>query len=303
MVAPNDLLRANGLVAMTTFLAVLLGGALPGPLMDALGGSLWLAGLPCIALAVFGFFAAFRIAPLPAQRPSLTLSPNPLRGLGDTLRSLRERPALFAVVLAMSLFWFNGGVLNQAINGMAAPEWLDLPLGHKAKVSALLMTQSIAIIIGSLLAPTLTKRHAPHRVVMTGAVALVTGEVALGLVGTVLSSTPIPALYGLSVAYVFTVACMLITGIGGAVFFVPVNAYLQSAIEAGDRGRAFAANNFLNFLFIFLGGAWYMGLRGALGVAPTFVTGAAGALMLVYLGLARRELATIAFTSEAPTSA
>ncbi|MCK6570303.1 MFS transporter [Myxococcota bacterium] len=281
------LLSANAIVAMTTFLAVLLGGALPGPLMDRLTGAVWLVGLPCVLFAVIGLGFALRIAPLPAQRPTLKLRLNPFAGLGDTLRSLTERPALFAIVIGMSLFWFNGGVLNQAINGMAAPAWLDLPDGEKSRVSLLLMAQSVSIVVGSLVAAPLARRFAPNRVVLTGAFGMVAAQTALLAIGPVF--TPATG------AYAFAVGCLLCTGLFGAIFFVPVNAYLQAAIEAGGRGRAFAANNFLNFLFIFFGGAWYLGLRGHLGLSPTLCTALAGGVMLAYLLRRARHLKSITF--------
>lgn len=287
MVGETRLLSANSVVAMTTFLAVLLGGALPGPLMDRLSGSLWLVGLPCVLLAVIGLLFALRIRPLAPQRPALAIKWNPFAGLWDTLRSLWERPALFSVVIGMSLFWFNGAVLNQAINGMSASSWLDIPPGEKSRISWLLMAQSVSIIVGSLLAAPLARRFAPWRVVLTGALGMVGAQLALTAVGPVL--TPATGAYG------FTIGCLLCTGLFGAIFFVPVNAYLQAAIEAGGRGRAFAANNFLNFLFIFFGGAWYLVFRGKLEVAPTLCTAGAGLLMIGYLFRQSHHLKSIEF--------
>lgn len=287
MVGDTRLLSANSLVAMTTFLAVLLGTALPGPLMDQLAGRVWLVGLPCVVFAIVGFFAATRIEHLPPQRPDIVLQANPFAGLPDTLRALRDRPSLFAVVIGMSLFWFNGGVLNQAVNGMSAPDWLDIPDGEKRRISLLLMTQSLAIVVGSLAAAPLARRFPPRRVVLGGALGMVASQVALVAVGPLLTPS--------TGAYAFTLVCLVCTGLFGAIFFVPVNAYLQAAIEAGGRGRAFAANNFLNFLFIFLGGLWYLVLRGKLGLAPTVCTAGAGALMLWYLFHHRAHLAAIEF--------
>jgi MFS family permease len=287
MVGETRLLSANALVAMTTFLAVLLGGALPGPLMDRLHGALWLVGLPCVVFAVLGLLFALRIRPLPVMRPELRIGLNPFAGLGDTLRSLRERPALFAVVIGMSLFWFNGGVLNQSINGLAGAAWLDIPEGEKSRISWLLMAQSVSIVAGSLLAAPLANRFKPSRVVLVGATGMVAAQVALTAIGPLLG----PA----TGAYAFAVGCLLCTGLFGAIFFVPVNAYLQAAIEAGGRGRAFAANNFLNFLFIFLSGAWYLVLRGQAHLPPAWCTAAAGLVMLAYLAKQSHHLKSIEF--------
>ena len=111
-------------------------------------------------------------------------------------------------------------------------------------------------------------------------------QCGLLLVGTVLTAS--------GGAYVWTGLCLVLAGFAGALFFVPVNAYLQTAMEEGDRGRAFAANNTLNFVFIFLSGAFYA-LREALGVSPAIATAAAGFIMVLYLFRARTQLGGISF--------
>ncbi len=286
MVNERDLLFANSLVAMTTFLSVLLGESLAGFLMDELGANLWQAALPCVVFACIGLGFALTIRKLPAQRPTLRLSLNPFAGMGHTLGTLWSRPALFAVVIGMSLFWFNGGVLSQAVNGLAAPDWLDIGEGEKAQISKLRMWQSLAIVLGCLAAGPVARRVKPSLVIFGGAVTMFIAQCGLLLVGTVLTAS--------GGAYVWTGLCLVLAGFAGALFFVPVNAYLQTAMEEGDRGRAFAANNTLNFVFIFLSGAFYA-LREALGVSPAIATAAAGFIMVLYLFRARTQLGGISF--------
>jgi len=54
LVGPSKLVRANGTIAMTTFMGVLFGQALAGPLLDNFGDTLWIVGLVCVAFAIVG---------------------------------------------------------------------------------------------------------------------------------------------------------------------------------------------------------------------------------------------------------
>ncbi|MCB9549861.1 MAG: MFS transporter [Myxococcales bacterium] len=288
IVPPDRLVPANGMITMTTFLAVLTGQALAGPLMDAFGPAaeaprLWMPGVVCVGFAVLGTVIALGMRPLPALRPELKIGYSPFGDLPATLRTLRKDRRLFDVLLLNSFLWFNSAVLNQAVNGLGGRDYLAVPADAKVELSYLLTTISVGIIAGSLAAPRLAARFSLGRVVFLGAGGMAALQIGLLLIGPVVGRD----------TGGFPVALSLLFAIGfaGALAIVSVQSWLQDAPPAGMRGQTFAANNFLNFLFMFFAGGFYL-LSNLVG--PTFTQLGGAAILVVYLVRIRRSVAPMA---------
>jgi MFS family permease len=286
LVGPSKLVGANGTIAMTTFMGVLFGQALAGPLLDNFNDQLWLVGAFCVGFAVLGTVFARFMKPLAAQKPDLEIGVNPFGNLFQTIGVLRSQKGLFSIVLLYSFFWFNGGVIQQAITGLGDTGYLDIQAGEATEISYLLVFLAVSIMVGSLVAPKIASRFPLGKVAATGAVMMVLAQLSLLLIGTVVSREQ-GALH---------LAKLSMVGIGffGAFFVVPIQSYLQDAPPAGMRGQTFAVNNFMNFIFIFLGGVWYMLFRGNF-IADFKVSAAitqvgAGLLLLGFLAVKWRHV-------------
>lgn len=295
LVPPTRLMRANGTIAMTTFLSVLLGQALAGPLMDNFGDRLWVPGLTCVGFAVLGTWFAVRMGPLSPQKPNLSLVrlgpvPSPFGTLLSTMKMLARQEGLMRLVVLYSIFWFNGGVIQQAILGLGEPAYLNVVEGEKALLSYLLVTLAVSIIAGSVAAPRLAPRLGTPRMVFGGALLMGVAQLAVLLLGPVVSREA-GGLYLAHIIFAFMGFC-------GAFFVVPVQTYMQSAPPPGMRGQTWAVNNFMNFLFIFLGGVYYLLARHrALDIGPAWAQAIAGGVMLLYVLWVRRDIARMNFTS------
>lgn len=294
IVPSHKLIKANGMVTMTTFIAVVLGSALAGPLLDELGEHLWMCGAVCAGLAVLGTFTATRIEHLTPTTPELSILPNnrvnPVEwwktlyaGQIATIRKLSAQEGLIAIVLFNSAYWFNAGVINQAIVGMGEPAYLDIGLGEKKVLSFILGGLSVAIGIGAMLAPRLAKRIPPSRLVVGGAILMVLGQLPMNLIGPVFTREHggMPLMM-LSAGWI---------GITGAIALVPLSSYLQYAPPEGMRGMTFGVTNLFNFLFLFLAGIYYLVVRGpGLGLSPALAQSLSGGVMLLALWLSRKQV-------------
>src|SRR5260221_8142192 len=65
----RDLSRANGVLEMSTFMAIVLGTAIGGYLFEAWRAHLWMVGLLVLGVAGLGTATSFPISPLPAAAP------------------------------------------------------------------------------------------------------------------------------------------------------------------------------------------------------------------------------------------
>ena len=286
LVHPNNLIRANGAVTMTTFLAVLLGSGLAGPLIDGFGDDLWVTGIVCIAIAGIGTWAAHGIRHVPAQKPDHPLPRQPFGNLLTTIRQLKKQDGLMGLVVLNSVFWFNSAVINQGIIGLGGEAYLGIGEGEQTKLTLVLATVSASIGLGAFLAPGLSKRFGPGNTALGGAVVMFASQLCFNLVGPVISR----AEGGLTLMH----AVGAVTGIAGACLAIPITAFLQHAPQEGMKGMTFGVTNFMNFLFMFLSGVYYLGVP-VLGVSPALAMTGSGAIMLVILAFNLKRLKAMSF--------
>jgi acyl-[acyl-carrier-protein]-phospholipid O-acyltransferase/long-chain-fatty-acid--[acyl-carrier-protein] ligase len=288
LVGADDLVRANGITTMTTFVSVLLAGALAGPLLDALDGQLWVTGLGCLAIAGLGLWTALRIRDLPAQNPRLVVPWNPFGSMWSTVKSLRAREGLLTLVFLNSAFYFNAAVVQSAIVGLGAPKYLDIGQSENKLLSFVLASLSAAVGIGSLVAPRLARKYHPGKMAATAAVLTFVGQLGFNLVGPVLSR-------GDGALWVMH-ACAIWVGVFGAAMIVPVVAFMQHAPPAGTRGQVFGLTNFSNFLFIFLSAAYYQVFRlPSVDLSPALATTGSGLVLVIAVWISRKQLARLNF--------
>ena len=280
LVGKRRLLSANGLISMTTFLAILFGQAAAGPLLDRYGSRLWVTGAWCVGFAVIGTAVAMLIRPLRPLRPKLRI--RPFGSVMETIRELRTDPRVFPVLIVNALFWFNGGVVQQALVGLGAEGYLDIPKDENWRLSLLLVALATSIILGSLAVPVVAKAIRPGKLVAFGAFAMLICQGALAVMVTTLGAD----------AYYPAIGVVAVLGFTGAFFAVPVQTFLQDAPAEGTRGKTFAVNNFLNFLFIFLAGGFYMA-SSKLKLHPGVAAAAAAAIMCLVVVIHGKSVLSI----------
>jgi MFS family permease len=191
------------------------------------------------------------------------------------------------VLLVNALFWFNGGVIQQALVGLGAPAYLDIPKDQNWRLSVLLVVLASAIIVGSLCVAPMARRVRPGKLVAFGAISMLSCQALLAAV---------VGWRGVD-AYKPALLIVALLGLTGAFFAVPVQTFLQDAPQEGTRGKTFAVNNFLNFTFIFLAGGYYFA-SSKLRVAPTDSAAVAGLLMCAVLAIVRRSVLSIECPSD-----
>ncbi len=290
LIPQNRLLRANGIISMTTFAAILFGQALAGPLLDGFGKRLYLPALICLFFAVLGtIIASFMHRSLP-QNPEQKIAKNPFGHIFSTMKTLSRQKGLLRFVIMYSLFWFNGSVVQQAIVGLGEPAYLNVGIGEKSFLSYVLVTLSLSIIVGSLIVPRIAAYWGEGRIVILGVCLTAFGQLMLVSIGHIFTREFLG----------FTVCHMLtgIIGLGGAMFVVPIQTYLQHAPQKGQKGQTVAVNNFMNFLFMFLGGIFYLAARlPQVNIGPTAAQAISGLTVLLAIFINRRLILSMRILS------
>lgn len=240
----RDLPAANGVVLMTTFLAIILGSALAGFLMHWFSDRMWLAGWVCIAIAVIGVFTALFIRRLPAASPNLSFELGVLFIPSEIQRLLRKDAGLRNALIASTVFWLAAAIVQPAVNALGKRQLLV-----DDRLTSLLVTViSLGIALGCALAGYLSGGKVNATVQRAGAWGMCATLILLALRGG-----PRDHLLG----YWGSMVALVVLGVFTGLFAVPLQVFLQSKPPPGDKGRMIATQNLLNWIGIFASSGIY----------------------------------------------
>jgi acyl-[acyl-carrier-protein]-phospholipid O-acyltransferase/long-chain-fatty-acid--[acyl-carrier-protein] ligase len=256
----SQLTRANGLVELSTFAAVVLGTSAGAFLFARWKGEPSRMGLVLLAIAVAGSLASLRIPKVPASGSREPFHWNPFTEIWAGSKRLIEKRDLWLAVAGISYFWFVGALFQMTII-LFGSESLRV---SDERVGLLVTALAIGIGAGSVAAGWLSSNRIELGLVPWGAVLL--GGCSL-LVGSLHSMAAI----GVALAGV---------GFGGGLFIVPLNAYLQDRADAQEKGRILATNNFFNMLGVVLASGVLSLLHDVLHWQPSHILEALGAFTL-----------------------
>lgn len=252
------LVKANGTMEMLTLAAILIGNLAGALLIDAYP-PLFCFNLLFIVFAVALLLNVFMaVSP---RHPEVKFA----RTLGDfagNTRALVTSPRLGRVLLGTGLFWFCGSVLKTNFSpwGLGPLGFRDgfpyslfgfhAELGATTQIALLGLWLAIGVMIGSMLAGQLYRTgevQATRRWgwTMAGLIVILTG---------VTGTLPVKAM-------------LILIGIAGGLFLIPLNAALQAECHRGALGKTIATQNFLENCVMLAGAGLVYAAAGA-GVGP-----------------------------------
>ena len=298
LVREGDLAPATGLTQMTTFLAIIFGVSLAGLLADIFADRLYLAGLVTVTIAGLGTLTSLGIARCPATAPRRQIS---LRSFGSVLPTLssiiHSDPLMFRIMIVYSWFWFVGGVTLTAINALGR---LQLGLNN-FQTSLMVATTSIGIAAGSVIVGRMSRGKVRLGLIVPGMALMVFCQLGLFLLPlhtptpdelellNHLKNTPVEMQDKTPIVPVASeeirTLCfgfLFLMGAASGFFSVPLLTFIQARPPSSEKGRVFAAVNWLNWVFIVASAIAYgtgMGLvdnhanrlMGALGILTLLV--------------------------------
>ncbi|MEX2648575.1 MAG: acyl-[ACP]--phospholipid O-acyltransferase [Alphaproteobacteria bacterium] len=247
MFADHQLSRVNGLGEMCTFLAIILGTTLGAVAFDAWGDNLVYVGAFQVAVAAVGLTASLGIERTPRARADSKLASLPWNEVAKGFREVYTTRPLWFAVLGITYFWFLGSLLQLDIV-LLGDEVMGL---SETRIGLLQAALGVGIAIGSVVAG----RLAGDRVEL-GLVPL--GSIGMGFAGcAVVWATP---------SFPLVAATLLLVGVTGGFFIVPLVAFLQQRSSPERRGRLIATNNVLNMLGVLATSAVIYGAHDMAGV-------------------------------------
>ncbi|MDG2382967.1 MAG: MFS transporter [Pirellulaceae bacterium] len=289
----EDLPRANGIILMLTFLAIIFGTVSAGYLKYLLvdvnqplaeqAHHLAIGSAACVVIAVIGTVIVFIVRKVPAAKSDLKFVWASLFVRRDTLQILRADRPLVAALLASSMFWLVSGIAIQAVNSLGI---VQLRL-NSMLTSVMTAMVGLGISVGAVIAGKLCQGRANPKVVRVGLWGLVSCLVLLSIswpvgpaqatgvkthdrqLGSAVSmqSTAETAAAGSKtgsapeyhhlLGFQGSLVVLALLGVAAGFFAIPVQVFIQSRPPDEQKGRMIAVMNQANFLAILLSGVLY----------------------------------------------
>jgi acyl-[acyl-carrier-protein]-phospholipid O-acyltransferase/long-chain-fatty-acid--[acyl-carrier-protein] ligase len=249
MLPDKDLSRGNGLLEMSTFLAIILGTSVGGAIYEAWKDRLGWIGVVLIFIAVLGTLTSLGITKVRPSGAAKRFVLNPLAEIWHGTKRLYSDQPLWLTVMGISYFWFLGAFL-QMVLPLFGKEILHL---GETRIGLLWTFAALGIGLGSLAAGRLSGDK-----VELGLVPI--GSIGMGIFSIVffLSQS----------SFAWTAASLVCLGFWGGFFAVPLNALLQQRSGREDKGRLIATNNVFNTIGVLLASVMLWSMANLLGVPP-----------------------------------
>jgi acyl-[acyl-carrier-protein]-phospholipid O-acyltransferase / long-chain-fatty-acid--[acyl-carrier-protein] ligase len=223
----RDLVRANGLIEMSTFVAIILGTALGTAMFVAWHEHLEIIGICLIAIAVVGTGASLRVPYVPPSGARHTFHLNPWGEIRRGLRRLASESMLGLTVLGIAFFWLLAALLQMAVL-LFGKEIMGLDDLHVGLLGTFL---ALGIGAGSLAVGRLSGQKVELGLVPLGALGMGTSTLLLSVSAS---------------SYALTAIALVVLGLAGGWFIVPLQAFLQYKSRGEERGLLLATANFLS---------------------------------------------------------
>ncbi|HWQ03335.1 MAG TPA: MFS transporter, partial [Candidatus Nitrosotenuis sp.] len=251
----------NGVLELTTFVAIIAGTVTGGYLAEWFAGREAWAGGILLLLSALGFVAAIRIPPLPAADPARPLRINFLGDLFDQWKLIRSDRVLFLATLGNTYFWFLGALLQLGVI------FLGTDILHLSQRETGLLSAAVAIGIG---VGSLVAGYVSGNKIELGLIPL--GALGMSVLGLLVARGGASTLA--------TAAQLSLLGFFAGFFIVPVNALLQHRPDPDKKGGVLGAANLLSSFGLFAAVGVYYALQAWLRFNPLEIFLAASVLTI-----------------------
>jgi 1-acyl-sn-glycerol-3-phosphate acyltransferase len=253
---PEELIGGNGVTEMGTFVGILLGEILGAVLVVQRPNGIALEAIATIAVALLGLIASYRIPNAPAPVPELKVSWN---FVGESIRNInfsRKNRVVFLSMLGNSWFWFYGALVLAQFPVYAK----DFLHGDHSVFVLLLTVFSLGVGAGSLLCERLSGRKVEIGLVPFGSIGLslfgadlyFSSQHFAALAGALASGPHLDAFAMMASHHAIwrILFDVLMIGMFGGFFIVPLFALIQIRCDPAHISRTIAGMNILNALFM-----------------------------------------------------
>ncbi|MHA3057482.1 MFS transporter [Acinetobacter sp. ANC 4641] len=246
----NELMSGNALFQTGTSLAILFGMILGGAVISISHETLIWVCLTILIIAILGYISSRFILAQRVSASELKIDWNFFRTSWQTIQYAKDIKIIFLILMGNSWYWFYGASYLTQI-----PELTHKYLYASENVVSLLLTFfSVGIGVGSLLCRKIGGAEVNIKMVPVGAIGLTVFAFYLAWAMYQLpvhhTLFSIQDIFSHGLAYYHVMLAIILLGISGGFYIVPLYAMMQVYSPVSHRARVVAANNIFNAIFM-----------------------------------------------------
>ena len=238
----KEISRANGISGMLTFIAVILGFGSGFIIKHFCDDSSYIAGFIMASFSLAGLLAAYMTG-----NPRHAVKAEKEIPFSDCFRNIFKTRAFYLSVLGEAFFLAAGTIIQLSLV-LYAKYSLLIPGTDPLALGIVQLAPSLGIGVGCYLAGRLSGNRVEFGLVPCGCAIM-----SIFLAVSVL----FPGGYftwNEHMIYPFSLLFLILAGIGGGLFVIPLKAYIQLKAPADQRGGILAASNVICFAAILFAG-------------------------------------------------
>ena len=258
----------NGLIAMSTFIAIVTGTILAG-VMKGMAVLSWVGPL-AIGVAALGAFCSFFIPKAPSSQPDMKIDFNLSKATKHLYDIARRVKSVHLSILGLSWFWFVGALVLT----LATPYAKFVLGGTESLATAIIVTFVVGIFLGSVACIKLSKLEVELGLVPLGALGMTLFGLDLYLMDY---QTPTGSPVGVWEFFVTATSWqnwrvifdLTMVAVCAELYQIPLFALVQLRSEEHERSQVIAANNIFNALFMVASSLFGVLLASVMGLGTT----------------------------------
>jgi acyl-[acyl-carrier-protein]-phospholipid O-acyltransferase/long-chain-fatty-acid--[acyl-carrier-protein] ligase len=266
LVHHRDLSRANALLEMTTYVAIIVGSALAGVLLQVFKYNTHAISVILILIAILGTITSFGIPKVLAKDKKRAAHPNPFKEIREGIKLLEGHLFLTLVVAGICFFWAAAIVFQINLLVLAGK---TLGLNYFA-VSLMQTVLALGIGFGAILAGKLSGDRIEYGLIPLGLAGMTIGTLGLFWGGHSILST-----------YFWVIFTAIFTGL----YILPLKALQQSLPSEHMRGRLIGTTNVFSNIAMIISSMLLMCMQEIFKFSPTIIFLLLGSVTLVVTAL------------------
>ncbi len=234
ILSKEELSEGNGTLQMWSYVAILLGQASYGFMMEYTQPHYFKMAYIFMAISVLGIFTSLFVTKVESKKSERSLQVNIVKEMVENIRWIKKDRSLILSILGLMYFGFLGGLFQPNIQ-LYARKLLEV---SHLMTGLLLAFLTIGLGLGCWVAGQLSDKKIELGLVPLGAVGISVFACVLGFV---------------SHSYYLAAMTVFFLGFFSGFYIVPLNTLIQQNSPEDRRGQVLATSNVLTFVAILLG--------------------------------------------------